>query len=117
MRADQGRQMQETMAAREDREQKIVEEAKARAKAFAEKLKEEAATEASGQKAKEEDLRKKVSVCSKLGERETDMKDAHDESTEVASAVTIVDDEDDGLPALKERKKRSRKEKGTEAKS
>ena len=114
MRADQMRQTQETMVARENREQEIVEQAKARAKAFAEKLKAEAAAEASREKAKEEDLRRKVLERSKWGEREPDIKGTP-ESTEVSSTITMVDDEDDGLPTLNGRKKRSGKE--TEAKS
>ena len=115
MRADQGRQMQETTAARENREQAIVEQAKARAKAFAEKLKGEATAEAARKKAKEEELRRKGLESSKWREREPDIKCPPNESTEAASTVTLVDHEDDGLPALKGRKKRSWE--GTEAKS
>ena len=79
MQVDQRRQLQERMAVREEREQEIVEQAKARAKAFAEKLKAEAVAEAVREKAQEEKPRMKVLEGSELGEREPDIKDTSDD--------------------------------------
>jgi diketogulonate reductase-like aldo/keto reductase len=115
MQIDQRRHLQEIMAVREEREQEIVEQAKARAKAFAEKLKAEVVAEAVREKAEEEKLRMKVLESLKLGEREPNIKGTSNESTEAASTVSLVQNEEEGLLALTGRKKLSQEK--TEAKS
>lgn len=106
MRADQGKQMQESIAAREKREQQVVEQAKIRAKEIAEQLKAEVAAGAARKKAADEALRDRVRDFSK----EEEVNEKIEEPTAVKPVTAPVHAVDDGLPTLNGGKSKSKKD-------
>jgi diketogulonate reductase-like aldo/keto reductase len=107
MRADQGKQMLRVIAAREEEEQQIVERAKARAKAFAEKLRADADAEITQEKVLEEEHQNRLRMLERKTSGEL-VKDepviSNDKSNASRNVVPIVDDENDGLPTLNGKK-------------
>ena len=112
MTEDQKAQLLESIAERERKEQEIVESAKVRAKAMADRLRAEAAVaqaEQERKRAKALDLLS-LAVAGKTGEKTSDEKVSGKEDVPKDQTLDETDEcEDEDQPALKSRQRRSRK--------